>query len=494
MFSAGAGRVKQGEVTLETPPDEMRQFGHAVVESLIRHYSGLPNERVVNVANRDETEALLREPPPEEGQGLEQLLREFEQKVVPRTSHVDHPRMFAFIPGSGTFVGAMGDALASGYNIYAGTWIESSAAHQIELVVIDWFKSWLGLPETAGGTLVSGGSVANLTGLILARERRLGDMRQDGVIYTSELAHSCIDRGARILGFRPEQLCKLQIDAAFRLDIAALERAVTEDVAAGRRPFCVVANAGATSTGSIDPLPEIADLCEEHGLWLHVDAAYGGFAVLDERGRQLLEGIERADSLALDAHKWLYTPFEAGCVLAREVHHLYDAFHILPEYLVDVAGGPSHPNMCDHGIQLSRSCRALKIWLAIKHFGLARYRAVISRTMDLAHYGQELLERTPGIEIVSPVALSVVTFRYVPPSLRGAGGELDEHRLEEINDEIRRRIWDSGRAMLSSTRVRGRYVLRLCVVNHNTRRADVEELVRLIGEHGAAVAAELGSG
>ncbi len=269
---------------------------------------------------------------------------------------------------------------------------------------------------------------------------------------------------------------------------------MTEDVAAGRRPFCVVANAGATSTGSIDPLPEIADLCEEHGLWLHVDAAYGGFAVLDERGRQLLEGIERADSLALDAHKWLYTPFEAGCVLAREVHHLYDAFHIFPEYLVDVAGGPSHPNMCDHGIQLSRSSRALKIWMAIKHFGLARYRAVISRTMDLAHYGQELLERTPGIEIVSPVALSVVTFRYVPPSLRGAGGELDAHRLEEINDEIRRRIWDSGRAMLSSTRVRGRYVLRLCVVNHNTRRADVEELVRLVGEHGAAVAAELGSG
>lgn len=479
------------EVTLELAVADMRHFGLTVIDSIVRHFATLRDRRVVNVANRDETEALLREPAPEDGRDLEELLREFEEKIVRRTSHVDHPRMFAFIPGSGTFVGAMGDALASGYNIYAGTWIESSAAHQIELVVIDWFKGWLGLPETAGGTLVSGGSVANLTGLVLARERRLGDMRVDGVIYTSELAHSCIDRGARILGFRPEQLRKLRIDAAFRLDVAALERAVTEDVAAGRRPFCVVANAGATSTGSIDPLPEIADLCEEHGLWLHVDAAYGGFAVLDERGRQLLGGIERADSLALDAHKWLYTPFEAGCVLAREVQHLYDAFHILPEYLVDVAGGPSSPNMCDYGIQLSRSSRALKIWLAIKHFGLARYRAVISRTMDLARYAQDLLEATPGIEIVSPVALSVVTFRYVPASLRGADGEFDERRLEQINDEIRRLIWESGRAMLSSTRVRGRYVLRLCVVNHNTRRTDVEEVVRLIAEYGAAAATQL---
>jgi aromatic-L-amino-acid decarboxylase len=492
MSSAGVSRIEEGETSLEMAPDEMRRFGHAVIDSLIRHYSDLRHARAVNVAGRDETEALLREPAPEAGRDLEELLREFEEKVVPRTSHVDHPRMFAFIPGSGTFVGAMGDALASGYNIYAGTWIESSAAHQIELVVLDWFKSWLGLPETGGGTLVSGGSVANLTGLILARERRLGDMREDGVIYTSELAHSCIDRGARILGFRPDQLRKLPSDDALRLDVAALERAVVEDVAAGRHPFCVVANAGATSTGTIDPLPEIADLCAEHGLWLHVDAAYGGFAVLDERGRQLLTGIERADSLALDAHKWLYTPFEAGCVLARDVQHLYDCFHILPEYLVDVAGGPGHPNMCDFGIQLTRSSRALKIWLAIKHFGLARYRAVISRTMDLARYAQDLLAAAPGIEIVSPSVLSIVTFRYVPVAPRGAEVELDEDRLTRLNDEIRRRIWESGRAMLSSTRVRGRYVLRLCVLNHNTRKADVEEVVHLIADYGAAVAAELG--
>ncbi|UCC72234.1 MAG: aminotransferase class I/II-fold pyridoxal phosphate-dependent enzyme [Gemmatimonadota bacterium] len=469
------------ETTLEMPSEEMRRFGHDVVESIVRHFETLRDRPVVSWSNRDELEALLREPPPEDGMELGELLGEFEEKVVPHMSHVDHPRMFGFIPGAGTFVGAMGDALASGHNIYAGTWIESSAAHQVELVVVDWFRQWLGMPESAGGTLVSGGSVANLTGLVLAREVRLGDMREDGVIYTSELAHSSVDRGARILGFRPDQVRKIPTDEACRMDVDALWEALLEDAEARRWPFCVVANAGDTSTGSVDPLSDVADFCAAQGLWLHVDAAYGGFAVLDPRGRELLRGIERADSVALDPHKWLYTPFEAGCVLVRDFRRLYEVFHILPDYLVDVAGGPQNVNMCDHGIALSRSSRALKIWLAIKHFGLGRYRAVISRTMGLARYAQELLEATPGIEVVSPAVLSVVTFRYVP------SWESDEEEIEQVNHEIRQRVWESGAAMITSSRVRGRYVLRLCVVNHNTRRADVEEVVRLIGELGPAV-------
>lgn len=469
------------EVTLGMSSEAMRRFGYGVVESIVRHFETLDERPVVNWRNRDEMESLLREPPPDEGMDLDELLGAFEGKVAAHMSHVDHPRMFGFIPGAGTFVGAMGDALASGYNIYAGTWIESCAAHQLELVVVDWFREWLGMPETAGGTLVSGGSVANLTGLILAREARLADMREDGVIYTSELAHSSVDRAARILGFDNDQVHKIQTDDRYRLDVAALQDAVLEDASKGRRPFCVVANAGDTSTGSVDPLVEVAEFCAGQRIWLHVDAAYGGFAVLDPRGRELLEGIERADSVALDPHKWLYTPFEAGCILVRDFGCLYEAFNILPDYLVDVAGGPQQVNMCDHGIALSRGSRALKIWLAIKHFGLARYRAVISRTMDLARHAQDMLEAMPDIQVVSPAVLSVVCFRYVP------SGESDERSIEAVNQEIRRRIWDSGRAMITSTRVRGRYVLRLCVVNHNTRRKDVEEVVRLVGELGAAL-------
>jgi glutamate/tyrosine decarboxylase-like PLP-dependent enzyme len=481
--------METDEITLEMAPEEMRRFGGAVVESIIRHFETLRDQRVVNVSDRDETEALLREPAPEEGKGLDELLYEFEGKVAPRMAHVDHPRMFGFIGGSGTFVGAMGDALASGYNVYAGTWIEGSAAQQVELVVVDWFRSWLGLPQTAGGTLVSGGSVANLTGLILAREARLGDMREDGVIYASELTHSSVDRAARILGFRGDQVRKIPVDDDLRMDVSALQDAVYEDASTRRWPFCVVANAGDTSAGSVDPLGEIADFCESERLWMHVDAAYGGFATLDERGANLLQGIERADSVTLDPHKWLYTPFEAGCILTRDFQKLYDVFHILPDFLIDVAGGPRNPNLSDHGIQLTREFRALKIWLAIKHFGLARYRAIIRRTMELADYGQRLLEEAPGIEVVSPNRLSIVTFRYVPSSVDGTD-VFEEEFVERANMEILRRVWESGRAMITSTRLRGRYVLRLCVVNHNTRRADVEEVVKLIADAGAAVSSD----
>lgn len=479
------------ETTLEMTPQEMRRFGQAVIESIIRHHSALRQRRVVNFAQRDELERLLKEPPPEEGHDLDDLLWVFEKDVAPHMSHVDHPRMFGFIPGSGTFVGAMGDALAAGYNIYAGTWIESSAAHQLELVVVDWFRGWLGLPETAGGTLVSGGSLANLTGLILAREARLGELRRDAVIYASELTHSSVDRAARILGFHGEQISKLPVDNAYRMDVDALSRAVVADVEAGRVPFCVVANAGDTATGSVDPLTEIADVCARHGLWMHVDAAYGGFAVLDPRGKERMRGIERADSVALDPHKWLYTPFEAGCIIARNFSDLYEAFHILPSYLVDVAGGLRNVNMCDHGITLSRSSRALKIWFTIKRFGMQRLRTVIGRVMDLARYAQTLLEAMPCIEVTSPAVLSVVSFRYVPAGPDGSP-LTDEVRIESINQEILQRVWDSGRAMITSSRVRGRYVLRICVLNHCTLREDVEEIVRLIGEIGAAVARERG--
>lgn len=489
-MSESTGRPRSepgGEATLEMPADEMRRFGVAVIDRIVRHHASVRERPVVNFAERDETEALLSEPPPEEGEGLDDLLREFEEKVAPRMTHLDHPRMFGFIPGSGTFVGAMGDALAAGYNIYGGTWIESSAAHQVELVVVDWFRRWLDLPEDAGGTLVSGGSVANLTGLVLAREARLGDMRRDGVIYASELTHSAIDRGARILGFRDDQVRKLPVDDGFGLDMDGLRAAVSSDRTAGRTPFCVVANAGDTSTGSVDPLSEIANLCGEYGLWMHVDAAYGGFAVLDARGKRLLAGIEYADSVALDPHKWLYAPYEAGCILARDFSDLYDAFHTLPDYLVDVAGGSRNVNMCDHGIALSRSARALKIWLAVKHFGVSRFRAIIGRTLDLARYAQQLLEATPGMQIVSPAVLGIVSFRYVP-DYRPGEVLTDEGQIERINDEIRRRVWSSGRAMITSTRLWGRYVLRLCVLNHNTLRSDIESLVELLAELGPAAA------
>ncbi len=489
MSGSAMRSVEDNGPTLDMPADEMRRYGYRVIDSIVQHLTTLREKSVVNIASREETEALFREEAPEEGVGFEALIQELEEEVFTRVSHVDHPRMLAFIPGAGNFIGALGDTLASGFNIYAGTWLESAAVGQIELTVIDWFRSWLDMPNGAGGALVSGGSVANLIGLILAREARLGSGHELGVIYTSEMAHSSVDRAARILGFRSDQVRQVRLDLDLRIEMEALGAAIEADRRAGKIPFCVVANAGATSTGTIDPLPEIAELCAEQEMWLHVDAAYGGFATLDERGRRLLKGIERADSIALDPHKWLYAPFEAGCVLARDAAFLRETFRVMPDYLLDtVVGGPDHPNFCDYGIQLTRSARALKIWLPIKHFGLARFRAVIGRTMDLAIYAEAKLAHVPGIEITSPTSLSVFTFRLVPEGERGKRLP-DEELIELINKELLKRIWDSGLAMLSSTRVRGRYVIRFCVVSHRTQRRDVDEVIQLIGELGSAVAA-----
>ena len=473
--------VANDEPSLEMAADEMRRFGYRVVDSIVEHAVGLREKRVLNVADREKMEALLREDAPEEGMAPAQVLEAFEEKVARWISYVDHPRTLAWIPGSGTFVGAMGDALASGYNIYAGTWVEACAATQLELVVTDWFRSWLGMPETAGGTLVSGGSVANLTALVLAREAwvKAGD-RSKAVIYSSELAHSSVARGAFIAGFAPDQLRTVRSDGELRMLPDALVEAVDEDRGRGLTPFCVVANAGATTTGTVDRLLELADVCEAKGLWLHADAAYGGFAALDPRGREALAGIERADSVTLDPHKWLYTPFDCGCVLVREFERLRETFGVMPDYMVDTQmGGPDHPNLCDYGVQLSRAARALKIWMTLKHFGVRRVGQAISHAMDLARHAQGLLEAIPAIEVVTPVSLSTFTFRYVPNGLEG------EAEIEALNRKLLGAIWDSGRALLSSSRVRGKYVIRFCVVNHNTRRADVEEVVQLIADLGA---------
>jgi glutamate/tyrosine decarboxylase-like PLP-dependent enzyme len=285
-----------------------------------------------------------------------------------------------------------------------------------------------------------------------------------------------VARGARIAGFRPEQLRLVATDEEFRLRADALEAAVREDAAAGRRPFCIVANAGATNTGAIDPLPELAAIARREGLWLHVDAAYGGFAVLTERGRAWLRGIGEADSLTLDPHKWLHQPFEAGCVLVREGRLLGETFHVMPDYLQDTAVGGEEVNFADRGIQLTRMARALKIWLSLKFFGTDAFRAAIDDAIDLTLHAQQCVEAHPELELLAPARLGVLCFRRRP-----AGVE-EEGVLEARNAALLRRVLRSGEAMLSSTRLHGRYSLRICILNHRTRRTDVDRVLGAIAD------------
>ena len=277
----------------------------------------------------------------------------------------------AFVPGFTTWPSAMADLIASALNLDSCWWAGGAGMTQLELTVLEWFAEWIGYPADASGVLTSGGSAANLTALACARERLAGAMRDDLVVYISAQSHSSVARAARALGFRPERVRVVPVDRAYHLRLDVLERAVSADRAAGLRPLVVCANAGTTNTGAVDPLHDLADLCAAHGLWLHVDAAYGGFAVLSDRGRAALSGIERADSVTLDPHKWLFQPFECGALLVRDPDGLRLSFEILPDYLRDVSAR-TEVNFSDRGLQLSRMCRALKVWMSIQAFGLAR--------------------------------------------------------------------------------------------------------------------------
>lgn len=461
-------------------PEAMRALADAATESLLQRLAGLRDSAPWRGATRAVLEPLLAESPPEEGRDPLAVLERAVTDVLPVAGRVDHPRFLAFVPSAPTWPGVIADYLAAGFNTFQGTWLGSSGPSQLELVVIDWFRSWIGYPASAGGLFTSGGSAATLDALVAAREQAGAPDRP--AILMSDQTHSAVERAARIIGVRSEGISVVSSDADFRLPPAALADAIRKARRDGFTPIAVCANAGTTNTGAIDPLPAIADVCAAEKLWLHVDGAYGGFAVLTERGKRLLAGLDRADSISLDAHKWLYQPFEAGCVMVRDVSTLVRAFSVNPDYLQDTQLGLEHVNFADRGYQLTRSFRALKVWMSIQTFGLARFRAAIAHTIELADRAGEFVERTPGLELLSPPSLGVLCFRCRPE-----GGARTENELAQLNEAIQARIIDSGTAMISSTRLRGSWSLRLCILSHQTTWDDVRETI----EQAAAIGREL---
>ncbi len=468
---------------LVLPVEEMKRLADAATECLLARHSGLPDSAPWRGATRAELEPLLREPPPEMGRDPVAVLERAARDVLPVAARVDHPRFLAFVPSAPTWPGVIADYLAAGYNIFQGTWLGSSGPSQLELVVIDWFRQWVGYPESGGGLFTSGGSAAILDALVAAREQA-GAPERPAVILGDQ-THSAVERAARIIGIRPAGIVKVASDEQFRVRIPDLAAAIAATRRDGFTPVAVCANAGTTNTGAIDPLPEIADLCARERLWLHVDAAYGGFAVLCERGRRLLAGIERADSISLDAHKWLYQPFEAGCVLVRDVGSLVRAFSVNPDYLQDTRLGLEQVNFADRGYQLTRSFRALKVWMSIQTFGLAQFREAIDRVMDLASEAGRFVTETRDLELLSPPSLGVLCLRYRP-----AGAGWTEERIAKLNEAIQARVIASGTAMISSTRLRERFSLRLCILSHLTTREDLRETIFRIAAFGRDLARE----
>ena len=490
----GTGEDMGDDTGATTPPltldaEEMRALGYQVVDQMVRHWEGVAKGPVWRKAGRAEMEALLREPPPEAPGDPAALLRLLEEDVLPQSGQLIHPRFYGFIPSPSNFVSVLADALAAAHNPFAGNWMEASGPAMVELVALDWLRELLGLPEGAGGLFVSGGSVANLTGLALARMRMLdahGTPITQGVVYCSDQTHSSALRGLRVLGLLPEQTRRIPSEN-FRLPLAALREAVAQDRmakdgAAGRVPFCVIANAGTTNTGAVDPLGELADYCAAEDLWLHVDGAHGAAAALHPEARPLLAGMERAHSLAIDPHKWLFQPYETGCLLVREQRWLPEAFHVMPEYLKDTVGLPDEVNFMDHGIQLTRGFRALKFWLSVKTFGLGAFREAIGQGLHLAAQAEAWLRDRPHWQVVAPASLAILCFRYNPPGL-------DDDAIDALNLRMAEALNAGGHAFLSTTALHGRPVLRICPINPRGSVADLLgtlERLEALGEELAA--------
>jgi glutamate/tyrosine decarboxylase-like PLP-dependent enzyme len=456
----------------DTDPEAMRRLGNDVLERIIQHLAGLDGEPAWKVLTRADGEAWLREPPPEQGTPLEELLPILCDRVLDYRARIHHPRFFAFIPIAPTFPSVLGDVLAAGFNPFVGTWLGGSGPSMLELVVLEWFREMLGLPKGTGGLLTSGGSSATLMAFVAARHERLDDVVTGATLYASTETHSAVDRAAWITGFPRSALRKIAADAEGRIDTERLRAAIREDRASGQRPFMVVGNAGATSTGSVDPLDRIADIADEERLWFHVDGAYGGFAAITARGRALLAGLDRADSWVLDPHKWLYQGLECGSVLLKQPEALRGAFSVRPDYLQDIDRGQEEINFADHGLQLTRSARAFKVWLSLKTFGLGPFRRAIDQCFDLAELAERSIRENPSFELLSGAHLGVVAFRLLPQ------GSLDK---DTLNRDVLERLNRSGYAFLSSTRLGGAYALRMCILSHRTTAADVTGvLTRLI--------------
>lgn len=445
-----------GEDPLALDRETMRQLGYRTIDLLVDwlEREALPLRR----AEPAEMRRRLEGSPPEQPEPFERILEGLERDVLPFASRDGHPRFFGFVPFAGTWPGALGDLIASACNLYVGSWMESAGPSQVELEVLGWFKDWIGFPKDAAGSLVSGGSAGNLTALACAREAIAGPMRDDLVLYVSDQGHFSVARAARILGFRPEQVRVLPSDDRFRLAPGTLGSAMEADLARGLTPLCVAAQGGATNTGAVDPLAELASICRERGAWLHVDAAYGGFAVLADG--DLLPGLDQADSVTLGPHKWLYQPFECGCLLVRDGSALRSAFEILPDYLRDARADAEEVNFSDLGLQLTRSARALKLWVSLRFFGIDAFRTAIRRSLELAALAASRVEESEALELAAPPSLGIVCFRR---------RDLDECGNAGLATALER----SGTGLVSSTRLHGRFALRLCVLNHQSTAEDV---------------------
>ena len=459
--------------------EALRKLGHRMIDDMFSYLENV-GERPVWQPIPPEVKEAFAEPVPEEPQGANSVYEEFRRNILPYPTGNIHPRFWAWVSGTGSAGGMLAELLSGAMNSsgHGG----DHAAVYVERQVVSWLKQALGYPAEASGLLVGGGSMANFVGLAVARNAKAGwNVKTEGLangnpplsVYCSTETHSSVVKAVELLGLGSKGLHQIEVDSNFRIRIDHLRRAVSGDRARGKCPVCVVGNAGTVNSGAIDDLTGLADFCAEQNLWFHVDGAFGAIPAISPRLRPLLRGMERADSLAFDLHKWMCMPYDVGCALVRFPQHHRDTFAFGAAYLNaqtrGLAGGPDW--FSHYGLELSRGFRALKVWFSLKEHGLQTYQSLVEQNIAQAQYLGEMIAGDQRLELLAPVPLNVVCFRY-------RGSLEDEATLKQVNQEILLRLQESGVAAPSATVIGGRFAIRIANVNHRTRREDFDILVR----------------
>jgi aromatic-L-amino-acid decarboxylase len=460
---------------LDPAPDDMRAMGQAAVEYLVGFIGGLDGAPAAATEGGVELAERLRDAPAEDGARFEDLFAGVRDAVA-HTFEYAGPGYLAYIPGGGLYTAALADFIAQGVNRYVGLWMPSPAVVQLEENVTRWLCELYGMGEGSQGILTSGGSTANLSAVVTARHAKLGDDFADGTYYVSEQAHASVTKAATIAGFSRKHVRIVPTDAELRMDPDALRGMIREDRAAGMRPFLVVPSAGTTNTGAIDRLDAVADIARDEELWLHVDAAYGGFFQLTERGSERFRGIERADSVTVDPHKGLFLPYGTGALVVRDGTALRDAHYEGAAYLQDLPPSGDLPNYSEYSTELSRDWRGLRVWMPLQLHGVGAFREALDEKLDLSEELDAALRGDANLELPWATQLTVTPFR-----LRGGD--------DAANEELLRRINASKRVFLSSTRVHGRSTLRVCIVSHRTHRDRILECIEIVRDAAAGLAA-----
>jgi len=471
------------DTSLELDGTAFRALTDEALDHITRYLDSLPEQPSWDLEGAEELARTVSGPLPESGEPAAEVLGELFGRYIPKGFNTAGPGYLAYIPGGGIPSSSVASLISESVNRYMGVWTAAPALAQIEAQVVKWFAGIVGYPEGAGGVLTTGGSLANFSAVVAARQRYLGAEPAGGVLYVSNQAHHSLMKAASLAGIPSSHVRAIAVDDQFRIRLDALAEAIERDREAGLRPFFVCGSAGTTNTGAIDDLQALADLAGEREMWFHVDAAYGGFFALTERGRESMRGMGRADSITLDPHKGLFLPYGTGCILARDAADLRAAHCVEAEYLPAMREEPEFVDFCDISPELSRGFRGLRVWLPLRLHGIAPFRTNLDEKLDLARWATEELRSVPGLEIVAEPQLSLLAFRLVPP-------DVDDEETDRLNRALLERVNARRRVYLTATRLDGRFVLRICVLSFRTHLDRVRECVEALREDAAALLAD----